>query len=119
VTEVWTTIIAGVVFICGTPNAGRPGIVRKPRDWLTNLVADPRMTLRLKGSVDADLAAVAEPVHDEANRRRIMGAPATAYYRDAISLEAAVRDSPIVQLRFVGRDEWLNDALRSVAADRS
>ena len=118
-TEIWTTIIAGEVFICGTPNASRSGVDRLPRDWLANLVANPRLTLRLKRGVQADVAAEAEPVRDEDERRRIMTAPATEFYRNAISVDAAVRDSPIVRLRFVGDDAWLNDAVSTAAADRS
>jgi hypothetical protein len=118
-TEIWITVIGGELFICGTPNASQPGVTRKPRDWLANLVAQPRMTLRLKRSVQAELTAEAQPVRDQAERRRIMTAPATEFYRDAISLEAAVRDSPIVRVRFVADDEWLNDALRAAAAERS
>lgn len=118
-TEIWTTVIAGEVFICGTPNASQPGVTRKPRDWLANLIANPRMTLRLKHTVHAELAAEAEPIRDETERRRIMDAPATEFYRNAVSLGAAIRYSPIVRLRFVNEDSWLNDAVRTAAADRS
>jgi len=119
-TEIWTTIIAGEVFLCGTPNASLPDVERMPRDWLANLVAHPRFTLRLKSTVHADLAVVAEPVRDLEERRRIMSAPATEYYRgQASSIEHAARDSPMVRLRFVDDDAWLNDAVREAAAGRS
>jgi deazaflavin-dependent oxidoreductase (nitroreductase family) len=85
-TEIWTTVIAGEVLICGTPNASQAGLTCKPRDWLANLIANPRMTLRLKRTVRAELAAEAQPVRDEAERRRIMTAPATEFYRSAVSL---------------------------------
>jgi deazaflavin-dependent oxidoreductase (nitroreductase family) len=119
-TEIWTTVIGGEVFLCGTPNASLPGVERKPRDWLANLVANPRFTLRLKSTVHADLAAEAEPVSDAGERRRIMSAPATEYYRSqAKSIEHAARESPIVRLRFVEGDAWLTEAVRAAAADRS
>lgn len=119
-TEIWTTILAGEVFICGTPATGRPEVERVPRDWLANLAADPRCTLRLKSTVHVELAAVATRVTDEAERRHVLSQPATAYYRTkADSFGQALRWSPIVRLRFVAADAWLNDAVRERAADRS
>lgn len=119
-TEIWTTIIAGEVFICGTPAAGVAGVERTPRDWLANLAAHPGLVLRLKSTVRADLAAEAQPVRDPTDRRRIMSSASTEYYRtNAESIDHAVRDSPIVRLRFVDDDAWLNDAVRHAAADRS
>jgi hypothetical protein len=119
-TEIWTTIIEGEVFVCGTPNASLPDVERKPRDWLANLKAHPRFTLHLKSTVQADLAAEAEPLTDPGERRRIMSAPATEYYRGhAKSIEQAARDSPMVRVRFVDDDAWLTEAVRLAAADRS
>jgi hypothetical protein len=119
-TEIWTTIIGGEVFICGTPNASLPGVDRMPRDWLANLVAHPRFTLRVKSTTNADLAVEAVPVRDPADRLRIMSAPSTEYYRShAASVEHASRDSPVVRLRFVADDAWLNDAIRLAAHDRT
>ncbi len=45
--------------------SGRPGF---KRDWLANLVANPRFTLHLKRGVTADLDAVAEPIRDPDER---------------------------------------------------
>jgi hypothetical protein len=119
-TEIWTTVIGGEVFLCGTPNASLPGVERKPRDWLANLIAHPRFTLHLKSTIHADLAVEAEPVRDAEERRHIMSAPATEYYRSqAKSIEQAARDSPMVRLRFLEGDAWLNEAVRGAAADRS
>lgn len=119
-TEIWTTIIGGEVFVCGTPNASIAGVERKPRDWLANLIANPRFTLRLKSTIRAELAAEAEPVRDAEERRRIMSAPATEYYRSqATSIEQAARDSPMVRVRFLEGDAWLTEAVRHAAADRS
>lgn len=111
VTEIWTTCLFGAVHICGTPNAGRSDVDRQPRDWLANLLAEPKMILRLKQGVEADLPATAEPVTDPEERRRILSQPSTEYYRDAISLDAAVAASPIVRLTFVDDAAWLNEAV--------
>lgn len=115
-TEIWTTVIGGTPYLCGTPNAGRKGVERTPRDWLANLVAGPAFTLRLKASVPADLAATAAPVTDPAERRRILTEPSTEYYRNAVSLEAAVAHSPIVAITFTGDAAWLNDELAASGA---
>ncbi len=48
---------------------GKPGF---RRDWLANLHANPRFTLHLKGGVDADLDATAEPIADEGERARVL-----------------------------------------------
>ena len=118
-TEIWTTPIEGRVYICGTPNASKAGVERQPRDWLANLVAEPSFTLRLKSGVDVELPASAVPVSDPDERRRILTMPSTAYYRDAVSLDTAVRYSPIVAVTFQDEAAWLNDAVREAAADRT
>jgi len=107
-TEIWTTVQAGRVLICGTPNAGRAEVARTPRDWLANLKAHPAFTLRLKTSVMADLAATAEPVTDPEDRRRILSEPSTQYYREAVDLDTAVAHSPIIEVTFTGDDAWLS-----------
>jgi deazaflavin-dependent oxidoreductase (nitroreductase family) len=111
-TEIWTTVIDGQTYICGTPNASRAGIERQPRDWLANLVAHPEFTVRLKSSVPVDLPATAERVDDPTERRRLLSAPNTEYYRDAVSLDAAVAHSPVVRVQFTGDATWLNGAVR-------
>lgn len=119
-TEIWITIITGELFICGTPNASLPGVERKPRDWLANLTAHPRFTLRLKNDISVELPVEAEPVRDAAERRRILGSPACEYYlSQSSSLDQAVRDCPMVRVRFVDDASWLNNNLRVAAADRS
>jgi hypothetical protein len=112
-TEIWTTCLFGEVFICGTPNASRNDVEHQPRDWMANLLAEPGFVLRLK-AIDTDLAATAEPVTEPGERRRILSQESTAYYRDALGIEAAVRHSPIVRVTFVGDGAWLNDAVRAV-----
>lgn len=118
-TEIWTTIIDGRVYICGTPNAGREGATRTPRDWMANLVAHPAFVLRLKRAAQADLTASAQPVTDPARRRDLLTRPSTEYYRSAIDLDTAVAHSPIVEVTFTGPWSWLNDEVAGQAADRN
>jgi deazaflavin-dependent oxidoreductase (nitroreductase family) len=106
-TEIWTTVVDGQTYICGTPNASQPGVERQPRDWLANLVANPEFVVRLKTSVHVDLPATAVRVDDPAERRRVLTAPATEYYRNAVSLEAAVAHSPMVRVQFTSDAAWL------------
>jgi deazaflavin-dependent oxidoreductase (nitroreductase family) len=114
-TEIWTTVVDGQTYICGTPNASQKGLERKSRDWLANLVAHPGFVVRLKSSVPIDLTAEAERVDDPDERRRVLSAPHTAYYRDAVSLEAALAYSPMVRVRFTGDAAWLTEAVRRAA----
>jgi hypothetical protein len=109
-TEIWTTVVDGQTYICGTPNASKPGLERQPRDWLANLVATPDFVVRLKSSVQVDLPARAERVEDPAERRKVLTAPETEYYRDAVSLDVALAHSPMVRVEFIGDAEWLVDA---------
>jgi F420H(2)-dependent quinone reductase len=111
-TEIWITPIGSRVFICGTPNASRDGVVRAPRDWLANLTSHAALVVRLKTSISAELTADAAPVTNPDERRRILMHASTQYYRDAVSLDAAVAHSPIVELTFTGEAAWVNDALR-------
>ena len=120
VTEIWTTPLFGRLFLCGTPNATKPGVVHQPRDWLANLIAEPRFVLRLKRGVEAALPASAERVLDPVMRHRILTAPSTAYYRDrAPSFEAALAHAPMVEVHFVDEATWLTDALARAADDQS
>ena len=57
--------IDGRLIITGMPVADRK------RGWLSNLETDPRLTLHLKGPVQADLAATARVITDDAERRSI------------------------------------------------
>jgi deazaflavin-dependent oxidoreductase (nitroreductase family) len=115
-TEIWTTVVDGQTYICGTPNASRAGVERQPRDWLANLVANPEFTVRLKTSVDVDLPAVAVRVDDPTERRRVLTARNTEYYRDAVSLDAAIAHSPMVRVQFTGDAAWLDAAVRAQRA---
>ena len=48
---------------------GQPGF---PRDWVANLLTDPRMTLHLIRGVKADLPATAEVITDPEEKGRII-----------------------------------------------
>ena len=90
-TEIWFMHIGVRVFITGTP--GR-------RDWYANLVANPGFTFHLKESARADLPARAAPVTDAEERRRVMSAPETEWYRGQASMEDLVARSPMVEVHF-------------------
>jgi hypothetical protein len=115
-TEIWTTIVDGTTYICGTPNASRPEVEHQRRDWLANLVTTPEFIVRLKTSVHADLPATAVRVDDPTERRRVLLAPSTEYYRNAVSLEAAIAHSPMVRVRFTGDAAWVETAVRAEQA---
>lgn len=63
--ETWFYRVDGTVYLSGTP--GRRG-------WAANLEAEPAFTFHLKNGIQADLAAHATQVVDEAERRRVLAA---------------------------------------------
>lgn len=104
-TEIWFMNIDGRIFICGTPGADGSNRPRSRRDWLANLKANPDFLFCFKESSHLQLAARAVPVTDPNERRRIMSAPETQWYRDQVdSIEQLVEGSPIVEVRFVDFD---------------
>lgn len=106
--EIWFTNIDGRILICGTPTADGSVGGYTPRDWMANLVAEPRLVFRLKESVTAELQAEAAIVTDPEDRRAIMTAPETQWYRDnGGPLEEVIEHAPIVEIRFVGEAAWL------------
>jgi len=100
-TEIWFTNIGGRIIITGTPGAGGERGSRKRRDWLANLKANPDFIFRFKESIDAELTARAVEIEDPADRRAIMSAPETKWYRDnGGPIEELVAGSPIVEVFF-------------------
>ena len=83
--------IAGRIYISGTPYPGK-------RKWLLNLEADPHFTFHLKGRTQADLAATARVIDDEAERRDILPHIARAWNRN--DLDRMVRYSPLIKVTF-------------------
>jgi hypothetical protein len=108
-TEIWFTNIQGRIIICGTPSAdGSPGRY-KPRDWLANLKANPEFQFCLKESIKLCMPARAVPIIDTWDRRQIMSAPATSWYREqGSSIDDLVAGSPIVEVTFLGDYIYLN-----------
>jgi hypothetical protein len=71
--------------------------------------ANPDFLFCLKESVCAQLTARAVPVRNPAERRALMTARETAWYRDQVSsVDELVAGSPIVDVIFTGAFEALN-----------
>jgi deazaflavin-dependent oxidoreductase (nitroreductase family) len=81
--------IDGRIIISGLP--GR-------RSWYANLMADPRLTIHLKGAVKADLPATSRPIVEPEERRAVMARVARNWGRD--DLEVMMRRSPLVEVTF-------------------
>jgi hypothetical protein len=102
--EIWFTNIGGRIIICGTPDAEGNNGPRSRRDWLANLKANPDFLFCLKESLNIELPARAFPVVDLEERRRLMTAPETKWYRDQVdSDEVLNEDSQIVEV-FIADD---------------
>ena len=89
--EVWRYRYDGRIFLSGSPVT---------RDWYANLLAKPEFTFHLKGSVQADLPAIAHPVTDEAERRKVMPSILDELGRGSGYLEELVARSPLVEVEF-------------------
>ena len=89
--EIWFYRYGGRVFLSGSP--GR-------RDWYANLLANPEFTLQLKGSVQADLPAVARPITDEAARREVIAGIREELGRGSVDFEEWVARSPLAEVEF-------------------
>ena len=84
--------VDGRFFITGTP--GR-------RDWLANLVANPRLTVHLKRLADTDLDAEAQPVTDQVTRRRVLEHLSATWYRGQVSIDELLASAPMVEVTFL------------------
>ncbi|KPK07459.1 MAG: hypothetical protein AMJ56_13280 [Anaerolineae bacterium SG8_19] len=74
--------------------SGMPG----RRDWYANLVANPEFTLHLKQSIQADIPAIATPILDEAQRRKVLANIIQKWGRQN-ELESFVKNSPLVEVQ--------------------
>ena len=82
--------IDGRLVISGSPR-------HRTRAWIHNLEANPRMTVHLKGPVEADLPGTARIVTDEAERRRFASwIVANAW--PGMSVDAMVEASPMIEV---------------------
>jgi len=99
--EIWFTNIGGRIIICGTPDANGNNGLRSHRDWLANLKANPDFVFCLKESLSVELPARAVIIADPEDRRQLMSAPETKWYRDQVdSVDDLVKGSPIVEVFF-------------------
>ncbi len=89
--EIWMLDVDGRFFITGT--LGR-------RDWLANLIAEPRLIVHLKRHGPVDLAARATPVDDAATRRAVLEHLSTSWYRTRQPLDVLVDAAPLVEVVF-------------------
>ena len=97
--EIWFTNVNGRIIICGTPDAKGGEGKRTPRDWLANLKANPEFTFCLKESINVELRARAVEIVDIEDRRYLMSAPETKWYRDQVdSIDDLVSNSPMVEV---------------------
>ena len=100
-TEIWFTNVDGRIIICGTPAAKGGKGPRTRRDWLANLKVHPYFTFCFKESLHATLSARAVVITDPGDRRQLMSAPETKWYRDQVnSVEDLVEGSPIIEVVF-------------------
>ena len=99
--EIWFTNVDGRIIICGTPGGTGGKGPRTPRDWLANLKANPEFMFCLKESLNVELPARAVIIVDPDDRRQLMSAPQTKWYRDQVdSIDDLVAGSPIVEVFF-------------------
>jgi deazaflavin-dependent oxidoreductase (nitroreductase family) len=89
--EVWFYRYGGRIFLSGSPGT---------RDWYANLRVNPEFTFHLKGSVQADLPAIALPITDEAERREVIAGILAELGRGYGSLDDWVARSPLVEVEF-------------------
>jgi deazaflavin-dependent oxidoreductase (nitroreductase family) len=92
--EIVCHVIDGRIYISGVPNPDRT------RRWLSNLEANPRFTVHLKGELTADLPATARVITDVAERRAILGHVARAWNRTDV--DVMVAHSPLIEVTIDG-----------------
>jgi len=93
--EIWWFHVDGRFIITGTPG---------PRDWLANLIVDPRLTVHALGH---DYPATARLVADPDFRRRFFSRPGQeiGWYLAEADYDDLVRHAPMVEVRLEARAE--------------
>lgn len=86
--EIWWFRVDDRFVITGTP--GR-------RDWLANVLADPRIEIEVGGQT---LVATAGPVSDPTFRRRVFTDSATSWYKSQAELDHLVDTAPMIEVTF-------------------
>ena len=86
--EIWFHNLDGILYITGLPGT---------RDWYANILVDPRMTFHLKETAVADLPALATPITDTAEKRRVLHAICSK--QDTLDqLDARVSGAPLIKV---------------------
>ena len=99
--EIWFNNVDGQIIITGTPHASGEKGMYTPRSWLANLRANPEFTFCFKESLQAEVPTCAVEITDLEDRRYIMSAPVTQWYRDQVeSVDELVAHSPMVEVFF-------------------
>ena len=99
--EIWFNNVDGRIIITGTPHASGEKGMYTPRSWLANLRANLEFTFCFKESLQVQVPARAVEVTDVEDRRYIMNAPATQWYRNQVeSVDELVAHSPMVEVFF-------------------
>ncbi len=88
--EIVTHVIDGRTYISGTPR-------HQTRAWIHNLNADPRLTIHLKGPVQADLPAHARVITEDPERQRIFEWITTHAWRNQ-DPAAMAEASPLIEV---------------------
>ena len=99
--EIWYHLVDGRYFITGIPGEAHNPQLRRPRDWLANLIANPQFEFHLKESMQLGLQAHAQPVRDTTLRHHVMTAPQTEWYRQqGHELQDLIDNAPLVEVTF-------------------
>ena len=86
--------IDGRLYISGRPRADRK------RAWILNLERDPRLTIRLKQTTNAEVPALARVIADPVERRQILELVAARWGRTDV--DVMVAHSPLIELTVAG-----------------
>ncbi|HSM43822.1 MAG TPA: nitroreductase/quinone reductase family protein [Acidimicrobiia bacterium] len=87
--EIWWFRVDGRFVVTGTPGK---------RDWLANLMEDPRLKIHVDG---VDIDATATIVEDRELRRRVFTAPQASWYVSQAELDRLVDTAPMVEIHFL------------------